>query len=101
MKSQMLRVAVINTHPIQHFAPLWREIGAQNGVELRVLYCSDWGAAEYHDQEFGATFKWDVDLLSGYDSQFLKVGKRPEKLGFWETNNSDVEDALRSFSPDV
>src|SRR5262249_26017186 len=36
-----------------------------------------------------------------YDSQFLKVGKRPEKLGFWETNNSDVEDALRSFSPDV
>jgi glycosyltransferase involved in cell wall biosynthesis len=101
MKSQMLRVAVINTHPIQHFAPLWREIGAQNRVELRVFYCSDWGAAEYHDQEFGETFKWDVDLLSGYDSQFLKLWKRPEKLGFWETNNSDVEDALRSFNPDV
>jgi glycosyltransferase involved in cell wall biosynthesis len=97
----MLRVAVINTHPIQHFAPLWREIAAQNKVELRVFYCSDWGVAEYHDEEFGQTFRWDVDLLSGYDSRFLKIGKRPKRLGFWETNNSDLEEALHFFEPDV
>jgi len=101
VKSKMLRVAAINTHPIQHFGPLWRAIAAQNKVELRVFYCSDWGVAEYHDQEFGQRFKWDVDLLGGYEWQFLKIRKRPEKLGFWETNNSDVEEALTTFGPDV
>jgi len=97
----MLRVAALNTHPIQHFAPLWREIAALNEVQLRVLYCSDWGTAEYRDHEFGETFQWDVDLLGGYDSEFLKIRKRPKELGFWETNNSNIEEALGRFQAEV
>jgi glycosyltransferase involved in cell wall biosynthesis len=97
----MLRVAVINTHPIQHFAPLWREIAALERVQLRVFYCSDWGATVYYDHDFDESFKWDVDLLSGYDWQFLKIRKRPRKLGFCEINNLDVEQVLHFFHPDV
>jgi len=97
----MLRVAALNTHPIQHFAPLWREIAALKQVQLRVFYCSDWGTTEYRDHEFGETFQWDVDLLGGYDSEFLQIRRRPKELGFWETNNSNVEEALSRFKPDV
>jgi glycosyltransferase involved in cell wall biosynthesis len=96
-----MRVAVINTHPIQHFAPLWREIAKSKEVELRVLYCTDWGVSEYRDPDFGIAFKWDVDLLSAYDSEFLPIRARPKTLSFWETDNPKVWDALSAFSADV
>src|SRR5262249_54485504 len=96
-----MRVAVINTHPVQHFAPLCREVSSLNEVELRVLYCSDWGVREYADPGFGTTFKWDVDLLAGYDFEFLPIRRRPKQLGFWETDNPTVTEALAPFSPDV
>ncbi len=96
-----MRVAVINTHPIQHFAPLWREIASTGEVELKVFYCSDWGTKEYADPGFDTVFKWDVDLLSGYDSEFLPIRARPRALGFWETDNPAMGNALSRFSPDV
>src|SRR5687767_6016735 len=70
------RVAVINTHPIQHFAPLWAEIARQGEVALKVLFCSDWGVKEYRDPGFDRTFRWDVELLSGYDYEILPIKKR-------------------------
>ncbi len=97
----LMRVAVINTHPIQHFAPLWREIAKSGQVELKIFYCSDWGIKEYADPGFGTVFKWDVDLLSGYHSEFLPIRARPKNLGFWETDNPRVGDALLRFAPDV
>ncbi len=96
-----IRVAAINTHPIQHFAPLWREIAKANEVELKVFYCSDWGVQEYSDPGFGTTLKWDVDLLSGYSFEFLPIHRRPKQLGFWETDNPTVAASLNRFSPAV
>jgi glycosyltransferase involved in cell wall biosynthesis len=95
------RVAVINTHPIQHFAPLWREIARTDQVQLKVFFCSDWGVRDYDDPGFGTVFKWDVDLLGGYDSEFLEIGRRPKKLGFWETDNPEIGRALEEYSPDI
>src|SRR5215831_5851719 len=95
------RVAVINTHPIQHFAPLWREIAKLKEVELKVFYCSDWGVNEYADPEFGTTFKWDIDLLSGYESEFLPISAHPWKLGFWETDSPAIGNRLEAYQPDL
>jgi glycosyltransferase involved in cell wall biosynthesis len=95
------RVAVINTHPIQHFAPLWAEIAQRGEVSLKVLYCSDWGVKEYKDPGFDRTFRWDVDLLSGYDYELLPIAKRPAAMSFREVDNPEVGDALARFQPDV
>ncbi len=96
-----VRVAVINSHPTQHFSPLWREVARREEVQLKVFYCSDWGVNEYADPDFALTFKWDVDLLSGYDSEFLPIRGRPKKLGFWETYNPSIGTALSKFGADV
>lgn len=95
------RVAVINSHPIQHFAPLWRAVTARGEIELKVFYCTDWGVNEYRDPGFGTTFRWDVDLMSGYASETLPIARRPESLGFWEVDNPAVGGALDAFDPDV
>lgn len=65
------RLAVIETHPIQYHAPVYRALQAGFGVPVTAIYGSDFSVAGYRDQEFGATFAWDTDLLTGYDSVFL------------------------------
>ena len=64
-------LAVIETHPIQYHAPLYRLLQQRHGLPVTAIYGSDFSVAGYRDAEFGATFKWDVDLLSGYSSVFL------------------------------
>jgi glycosyltransferase involved in cell wall biosynthesis len=66
-----VRLAYVATHPIQYQAPLLRYINAHSNIEITALFMSDFSVREYHDEEFGTTFKWDVDLLSGYEHRFL------------------------------
>ena len=65
------RLAVIATHPIQYHAPVYRMLQRQFDVPVTVIYASDFSVAGYHDSEFGTTFSWDADLLSGYTPVFL------------------------------
>jgi glycosyltransferase involved in cell wall biosynthesis len=64
-------LAVIETHPVQYHAPLYRLLQQRFGIPVTAIYGSDCSVAAYHDQEFGMTFAWDTDLLSGYSSVFL------------------------------
>ncbi len=43
------KLAVVISHPIQHFAPLFRDLAKQPELELRVFYCCDWGISQYAD----------------------------------------------------
>jgi glycosyltransferase involved in cell wall biosynthesis len=95
------RLAIVVSHPIQHFAPWHRELATIKEVDLRVFFCCDWGAGDYFDTEFQSTFKWDIPLLEGYEHEFLKIGKRPTSLNYWQVDNPEVEGALDRFNPDV
>jgi glycosyltransferase involved in cell wall biosynthesis len=64
-------LAIIDTHPIQYHAPVYRSLQQGLHVPVTVLYGSDFSVQGYHDKEFRADFSWDVNLLSGYDSEFL------------------------------
>ena len=64
-------LVVIETHPIQYHAPVYRELQTNRGIPVTVIYGSDFSIAGYRDDEFGTTFAWDTDLLSGYTSIFL------------------------------
>jgi len=65
------RVAVVNTHPIQYFAPLYRFLNASPDIEVTALYLSDFSLRGAKDEGFGQIVAWDVDLLSGYPSRFV------------------------------
>jgi glycosyltransferase involved in cell wall biosynthesis len=64
------RLAVIETHPVQYHAPVYRAL-QQFGVPVTAVYGSDFSVAGYRDLEFGESFAWDTELLAGYDSIFL------------------------------
>jgi glycosyltransferase involved in cell wall biosynthesis len=62
---------VVETHPIQYHAPVYRRLQDAFGVPVTVAYGSDVSVRRYRDREFGADVAWDVDLLAGYSSRFL------------------------------
>lgn len=65
------RVAVIASHPIQHFCPLYAALARQPGIELRVGFASSAGLEPYFDEDFGQQIQWRKDLLHGFDHVFL------------------------------
>ncbi|MFL5955184.1 MAG: glycosyltransferase family 4 protein [Gaiellaceae bacterium] len=71
-----LRVAHLVSHPIQYFAPLYRELAQRPEIDLTVYYYSDASVRGYHDPEFGVTVQWDTPLLQGYRSVFARNAAR-------------------------
>jgi glycosyltransferase involved in cell wall biosynthesis len=65
------RLAVLNTHPIQYFAPLYRRLAGHPEIDLTVYFCSLQGAMGYVDSGFGKVVEWDVPLLDGYQHKLL------------------------------
>jgi len=99
--SPKVKLAVIVTHPIQHFAPWHRAVAELGRIHLRVLFCCDWGLREYDDPEFATSFKWDIPLVEGYEHEFLPIARRPRRLSFLQVDNPSIGEALDRFQPDV
>lgn len=66
------RLAILASHPIQYFTPVYRLLAAQADLDVRVFFCSDFGVANRYDKQFDRVLRWDWDQLSGYDHVFLK-----------------------------
>lgn len=67
----MTDLAIIETHPVQYHAPVYRELQTAHGIHVTAIYGSDFSVAGYADREFATSFAWDTDLLSGYSQRFL------------------------------
>jgi glycosyltransferase involved in cell wall biosynthesis len=77
-------LAILTTHPIQYQVPLWQALARDGRVPFEVWYLTRHGVEASHDQEFGKTFAWDLEMLSGYPHKFLDVmpGATPNR--FWQ-----------------
>jgi glycosyltransferase involved in cell wall biosynthesis len=66
-------LAIVTSHPIQYQAALWRALAADGRFPFEVWFLTPHAVQPSADREFGRTFAWDVDLLSGYPHRFLEV----------------------------
>src|SRR6185503_9048453 len=90
------KLAILNSHPIQYFAPLHRRLAQEADLDLTVYFCSHQGAEEYIDEGFGQRLKWDIPLLDGYKHVFLKNLRRRDRVGgFWSLLNLGIIKELR------
>ena len=96
-----IRLAIIVSHPIQYFAPWYRELAQVPDIELKVFFCCDWGVKKYVDPGFKVEMAWDIPLLEGYPHEFLSLARPIQRLGFRELDNPGVGAALDRFQPDV
>ena len=68
------RLAVLVTHPIQYFQPVFQELSKNSEVDTRVFFGCKAGANEYYDEEFEKFISWNSSPTSGFESQFITNG---------------------------
>src|SRR5918993_266864 len=102
VSNQVFRLAIVNSHPIQYFAPLYAFLNRDPALDITALYCSDFSLRGAIDPGFKQAVKWDVDLVSGYRSVFLgKAAKKRTPRGFWSLICPQAWSQIRSGRYDV
>ncbi|MFD2873468.1 glycosyltransferase family 4 protein [Mucilaginibacter ximonensis] len=68
----MKRLAIITTHPIQYYAPIFKLLHQRGQIAIKVFYT--WGEASLHnyDPGFQQTIQWDMPLLEGYSFEWVQ-----------------------------
>ncbi len=98
-----LRLAIVTTHPIQYYAPVFRALAETTDFEVRVFYT--WSQAEGNqlfDPGFGTAVSWDVPLRTGYAHQFVvNTALRPGTDRFAGINNPTLVAELEQWRPDA
>ena len=95
------RLAIVVTHPIQHFVPFYRALAAHPGIELRVLFGIPIGVKSYFDAQMQTEILWQMDMLAGYSSEFLQELPEHRQSSFSLPNSRHLSSRLDAFAPDV
>lgn len=98
-----VRLAIVSTHPIQYYAPLFQWLAQSARVQLRAFYTwSQTADAKVADPGFGRTITWDIPLLEGYESEFVpNVASRPGPGHFWGLRNPGLARAIEAWRADA
>ena len=101
-QAKRVRIAVLNSHPIQYFGPLYAYLNQAPDLEVTALYLSDFSVRGAKDSEFGREVKWDIDVLTGYPPVFVgEAAHKREVGGFWSLIAPQLWSELRSGRYDV
>jgi glycosyltransferase involved in cell wall biosynthesis len=86
MKTERRPLVIVESHPVQYHAPVYRLVEEAHGIPVTVLYGSDFSIAGYHDREFNTSFAWDMDLTGGSDVKFLSTAKKGGATSYEQTS---------------
>lgn len=100
MKTGKPKLVILQTHPIQYYAPLYKALSEHGGLEVKVLYLTDSGAHSYYDAGFQMEVEWDLPLLDGYDHVILQPGASISGRGFWSRSDASLIKVLEQERPD-
>jgi glycosyltransferase involved in cell wall biosynthesis len=96
-------LAIVSTHPIQYYAPVFRFLAGLDEIDLRVFYTWSQAATDgMFDSGFGAEVQWDNPLLDGYQYQFVRnIAKRPGPDHFGGLNTPTLVQEIEAWRPDA
>jgi len=98
----MLKLAIVTTHPIQYYTPLFQQLAGEPELTLRVFYTWSQAQQGVFDRGFGRAVQWDIPLLAGYDFTFVpNVARQPGCHHFMGIQNPGLIPALRAWKPDA
>ncbi|NUN63529.1 glycosyltransferase family 4 protein [Pseudanabaena biceps] len=98
----MINLAIIASHPIQYYAPLFRCISQSAYFRIKVFYLWDFGVTDQVDQGFKQSLKWDIPLLEGYDFEFVpNVSEDRGTHHIFGLRNPSLTQRVLAFKPDA
>jgi glycosyltransferase involved in cell wall biosynthesis len=97
-----MKLAIITTHPIQYYAPVFKLLHERGLVDVKVYYTWGEGSQQKHDPGFNKTVNWDIALLDGYPFEWVKnTSKTPGSHIFKGVINPELIDQIKIYKPDA
>lgn len=94
----MHKLAIITTHPIQYYAPVFKHI-TDRGMHCKVFYT--WGKGGLqgkYDPNFGKNIEWDIPLLEGYEYEFCEnIAAQPGSHHFKGIMNPHLIASIKAY----
>jgi glycosyltransferase involved in cell wall biosynthesis len=96
----MKKLAIIITHPIQYYTPIFKLL-AKN-TDVMVFYTWGESSIKKHDPGFNQIVEWDIPLLEGYNYTWVKnTAIDPGSHHFKGIINPDLIDQVKQWQPDA
>lgn len=95
------KLAIVVSHPIQHFAPFYRALAEDGRVKPVVIFASRRGVEPYFDEGMQTMISWNMDLLGGYYHVFLPEADKITTSRPLDVNNPSIGRELMRQAPDA
>lgn len=97
------KLAIVSTHPIQYYSPVFRALAQSQRLDVRVFYTwSQSAQGSVYDSGFGTSVEWDLPLLEGYDYRFVdNVAKNPGPHHFRGLVTPTLAKVIQDWQPDA
>src|SRR5450755_1966395 len=93
------RLAIVVSHPIQHFCPQYASLAAHPSLEIMVFFASALGYKKYMDPDFNREISWGNLHLDEFPHRFLN-DEKPLPANK-DLDARDLEHELETFRPDI
>ena len=98
----MINLAIVASHPIQYYAPLFQCIAQDISLNIKVFYLWDFGVTNQIDKGFNQSLKWDIPLLERYTFEFVQnVSKDQGTHHILGLQNPSLTKQVLAFKPDA
>ncbi|WDZ99549.1 glycosyltransferase family 4 protein [Mucilaginibacter sp. SJ] len=98
----MKNLAIVITHPIQYYAPVFKLLYERQKINVMVFYTWGEGGTQKFDPGFGKTITWNLPLLEGYPYEWVKnISADPGSHHSKGIDNPDLISQINSWQPDV
>jgi glycosyltransferase involved in cell wall biosynthesis len=98
----MKKLAIITTHPIQYYAPVFKLLSNNKNLNIKVYYTWGEGSLNKFDPGFKQKIEWDLPLLEGYQYDWvLNVSKNPGTHRFGGIVNPTLISDIKLWKPDA
>jgi glycosyltransferase involved in cell wall biosynthesis len=97
-----MRLALVVSHPIQYFVPLYRRLARRSDMILKVFFTWHAGQAAVEDRGFKQAVAWDIPMTEGYPFELVpNISHRPGTHRFLGLRNPALVERVTAWKPDV
>jgi glycosyltransferase involved in cell wall biosynthesis len=101
-RSRKRRLAIVVSHPIQYYVPLYQQLAKRPNIDLKVFFTWHAGERSTFDPGFGRTVTWDIPLTDGYEFELVpNVSPDPGTHHFLGLQNPTLVERVYAWRPDV
>lgn len=93
------KIAIVVSHPIQHFCPMYASWAKSDNWTLKVFFASSTGVNKYFDPNFKKEISWNRLYLDKFDHEFLNDGKNLVSNKYLDA--PELFDRLKNYEPDI